>query len=375
MSVIVHFGKAYPPETGGIETVAESLSRGAVAAGHRVCVIAFTRGETGLAWQQGVEVRRFHASRLGSQPLSWRYLWQGIRRARDSDVVHVHFPNVLAALMSLFVGPRPLRVVHWHSDIIGKGVFGRLVRPLEQRMLRQADIVICTSPPYAAFSPPLRPWQAKVRIVPIGVRPPEPLSDGGLSPRFADFIGRRKLVLAVGRLVQYKGFSQLVEAAAAMPEDSAVVIVGSGLLESALRAQIEELGLAARVMLAGHVDDSELAHLFHAATLFCLPSVMRSEAFGVVLLEAMSRGVPVVTSDIEGSGVPWVNLHGESGLNTPPGDAPALAAACTAILGDATRRRQFSEGARRRYETFFTENLAVERTLAVYAERSPLAPR
>lgn len=370
MSLIVHFGKAYPPETGGIETVSESLARGAAASGHKVCVIAFTRGPSRDEHREGVEVRRFHARMLGSQPVAWRYFWQGVQRARQSDIVHVHVPNVLATLMSLLVGHRPRLVVHWHSDIIGKGLLGHLVQPLEQRMLRRADAIICTSPTYASYSPPLRRWQHKVRVVPIGVSPsPDTPPRSELSRRLADFIRGRQLVLSVGRLVPYKGFSHLVDAIAHMPDDVAVVIAGSGPLEDRLRTQIATLGLSDRVMLAGHVNDEELAQLFDVAKLFCLPSVMRSEAFGVVLLEAMSRGIPLVTSDIPGSGVPWVNLHGESGVNTPRGDAKALADACTLILRDPALHRRLSNGARDRHASLFTEEVAVERTLAVYSEQ------
>jgi glycosyltransferase involved in cell wall biosynthesis len=369
MSLIVHLAKAYPPESGGIETVTQSLARGAAAAGHAVQVVAFTFRQPGVQRQDGVDVHRHLASKLGSQPLSSHYFREGIRLARRSDVVHVHVPNVLALLMILRLGPGPRVVLHWHSDIVGKGLLGRLVAPLEQAALRRADTIVCTSPPYARHSPVLRPWQNKIRIVPIGVPPPaDTRSDMPLSPRLAEFVGARRLVLAVGRLVPYKGFAGLVDAARALPPETAVVIVGAGPLQGVLQARIDSLGLGDRVLLPGHVDDADLACLFARAALFCLPSVLRSEAFGVVLLEAMSRGVPVVSSDIEGSGVPWVNAHGETGLNTPPGDVAALADACNRVLSDPDLRARLADGARRRFSRVFTEAHSIENTLAVYRD-------
>lgn len=367
MSTIIHLGKFYPPESGGIETVTQTLSRGAVAAGHQVGVVAFTANVAGHRVQDGVEIHRFQAKRFGSQPLSWRYFWHGLRLARRSDITHVHVPNVLAALMTPFLGRRPKVVVHWHSDIVGKGMYGRLVEPLQQWMLQRADVIICTSPPYAEHSRPLQRWRNKIRIVSIGVEPPAiPVTERGLAAHLADFIAGRKLILSVGRLVEYKGFAHLIDAARELPDDTVVVIAGTGPLLSQLQGRINRFDLSSRVLLAGHVSDDELNRLFERASLFCLPSLIRSEAFGVVLLEAMARGVPVVSSNIEGSGVPWVNLHGETGLNTKPGDAGELAQACNRILRDSALHRQLAEGAQRRFASHFTEDISVERMLTIY---------
>ncbi|MBQ0941882.1 glycosyltransferase [Ideonella sp. 4Y16] len=366
---VVHWAKFYPPEMGGMESVAVSLARGAAQAGWQVEVVCFAKvhlpsGPDG----QGVQVWRAPVRWApASQPLSLRYLWQAWRRGRQADVVHLHVPNMLAALAALALPRRTRVLVHWHSDVVGKGLLGRVLAPLERALLRRADRVVATSQAYADGSPSLRGIGHRLRVVPIGV--PEPAVEAGaLDPAVQAWLGPRRLVLAVGRLVPYKGFATLMDAAAALPSDAAVVIVGGGPLHDELSQRIAAAGLGQRVLLAGRQGDAELAALLRRAALFCLPSVERSEAFGVVLVEAMTHGLPIVATRIPGSGVPWVNADGESGLNVPPGDAQALAQACTRLLTDEPLRAALAQGARRRYEAVFTEAASVQAMLAVYAD-------
>jgi glycosyltransferase involved in cell wall biosynthesis len=371
---IVHLGKFYPPDMGGIENVTESLAEGAVRAGSQVSVVCFDRagGLAGSETRNGVLVLRAPASlAVASQPVGWAFLATAIARAHGADLVHIHVPNLLASLASIFIGPRPRVVIHWHSDIVGKGLLGRMVRPVEWAMLKRADRVICTSRAYAAASGALKPFRHKMRIVPIGVRDvaADCASDECKLPdRLAEKLATKRYVLAVGRLVPYKGFALLIEATLHLPPDVVTVIVGSGPLHNELSENIVQRGLGDRVLLTGHLPSDELKALLSRAELFCLPSIARSEAFGVVLLEAMSFGLPVVATEIEGSAVPWVNRHGVSGLNVPVGDPEALADACNRILCCSETRAKLSAGARLRYTLEFSERESVERVLAVYRE-------
>lgn len=370
---IVHWGKYYPPEMGGIEVVTRDLAEAHAEWGHRVDVVCFTRGRTGASTQGSLTIYRCREflSKV-SQPLSLGYLWKGLQLSRRADVVHLHAPNLLASLMALFLGPWTHLVVHWHSDIVGKGVLGALARPIEALMLRRADAIICTSEPYAAYSRPLNPWRAKIRCVPIGI--PDPLAEqreSRIPEGLADFLQGRRLIFAAGRLVPYKGFCHLIDAAALLPPDAAVAIVGDGPLREELASLIKARGLEGRVRLLGRVSDAEMNGLFDAASLFCLPSVERSEAFGVVILEAMARGVPVLATEIPGSGVPWVNQHGVSGLNVPPGDAQQLAHACVTLLEDGELRERLGAGARARFESTFPAARSAREILNIYLDSLP----
>jgi glycosyltransferase involved in cell wall biosynthesis len=221
---------------------------------------------------------------------------------------------------------------------------------------------------YADASETLRSFKDKIAIVPIGV--PDVKHEGISSKLSASLDGQirdKKIILAVGRLVSYKGFNVLIDSAKHLSGDSVVVIVGEGPLQKELQQAIKLGDLKDRVVLAGRLSNKELHVLFERASLYCLPSTYRAEAFGVVLLEAMTYGLPIVATEIPGSGVPWVNQHGTSGLNVPVRDPIALALACNQILASPELRNRLSEGARQRFNTEFTEEVSVNRMLQVYA--------
>lgn len=154
---ILHLAKYYPPEQGGMESVTQILAEGVLDQDHAVEVLCFTKASAGIESIAGVTITRTPVTlERASQPLGWDYFWQGLRKARRADIVHLHAPNLLASVQSLLLPACTRLLVHWHSDIIGKGLLGRLVRPLERRMLARADVVIATSPAYAAASPNLR---------------------------------------------------------------------------------------------------------------------------------------------------------------------------------------------------------------------------
>jgi glycosyltransferase involved in cell wall biosynthesis len=372
MTRLLHLGKFYPPDNGGIESVTATLARGAAAAGMSTTVLCFEEHGRGDAQDAGVAIRRLPSIKVASQPLSRAYLREGMQLGAVADVVHVHLPNMLAALAVTRIGVGPVIVLHWHSDVVGKSLLAHVTRPIERAMLRRADAVICTSQAYADASPTLRPFMHKVTVVPIGV-PDVPLLRvdrathlTALPSALREHLRDRPLVLAVGRLVPYKGYPVLIEAARRMQADAAIVIVGGGPLESRLQAQVRDSEVGRRVMLAGRIESSVLTSLQCLATVFCMPSVERSEAFGVALVEAFARGLPAVATRIPGSGVPWVNLDGTSGLNVAPGDPVELAGALDRLLLDSPLRESLGRRARVRYESLFTEKQSIDETLSLY---------
>jgi glycosyltransferase involved in cell wall biosynthesis len=299
--------------------------------------------------------------------LGFQYFLQCLSASKKADVVHLHAPNMLGALCALFIPSRTRLLVHWHSDVLNKGFLGKILRPLESALLRRANSIVTTSQVYADASGTLAPFKGKIAVVPIGV--PDTKYEGSnsqLPSVLESQIGSRKIVLAVGRLVPYKGFNVLIQAAQQLIKDSIVLIVGGGPLQQELQHAIDQQGLEDRVVLAGRLSDAALHALFERATIYCLPSTYRAEAFGVVLLEAMTYGLPIVASDIPGSGVPWVNQHGVSGLNVPIGDEKALADACNQILESEELRSRLSQGARQRFLTEFTEDVSVKRMMSAY---------
>lgn len=369
---IVHWAKFYPPEWGGTEAVTAALAEAAVRHGHDVQAIAYTDIDRPKSeMRHGVKLKLFRSfGRISSQPLSLRYAICAIWAAQNADVVHIHAPNIFSSIYLLLLNRRTTRIVtHWHTDIVNKGWLGILVMPLQYLLAKMSHAIIATSEPYALSSNVLRRNLDRVRIVPLGIQDPLPeeIADS-LPPEIEDFIRGRKVVLSIGRLVPYKGFEVLIDATRDLAEDSCVVIIGSGILETALRARIEEFGLCNKILMVGRLNRTVLNLMLRRCDLYVMSSVMRSEAFGVVLLEAMACSRPVIATNIDGSGVPWVNQHDVTGLNVPPHNAPSLADAIKRVLGDPALGRNYGLAGRRRFDSLFQESIMIERVMALYGD-------
>lgn len=298
------------------------------------------------------------------------------RVAADYDLIHVHHPDPMAALALRLSGYRGPVVLHWHADIIkGRAVTG-LYGPLQRWLLRRADAIVTTTPVTIERSAALAPHRGKAVCVPIGIDPLEADAAGGGRVRslygVAPASGGGRLVFSLGRLVPYKGYRHLVDAAALLPEGYTVVVGGEGPLRGELLRRRDSLGLRGRVHFPGRIPASELPAHYSGCDIFCLPSVMKTEAFGIVQVEAMSLGRPVVATTIEGSGTSWVNSPGLSGLNVAPADPVALAGALERIGSDAALAAELGRGASERYRTLFTLEGMVDSCLELY--RSLLPP-
>ncbi|HZG42231.1 MAG TPA: glycosyltransferase, partial [Longimicrobium sp.] len=284
-------------------------------------------------------------------------------RESGADVVHLHHPNPTGVLSYLASGSRAPLVVTYHSDIVRQRVLKTLFAPVQHHFLRRAHAIVASSPDYAASSPVLRRHAGRVRVIPFGIRPDEAgTPDAAAVAALRERHGPR-VVLAVGRLVYYKGFDYLVRSMDSV--DGHLVIVGDGPMREELERLAVEHGVAGRVTLAGRVES--VASHYAAADVFALPATARSEAFGLVQLEAMAAGLPVVNTQIP-SGVPFVSRDGQTGLTVPPRDPAALAAAITRLLDDAALRARLGRAARERVAAEFGAERMARDTLALYHE-------
>lgn len=284
--------------------------------------------------------------------------------AKNYDIIHVHHPDPMAAFALLCSGYKGKVVLHWHSDILKQKSLLKLYMPIQKWLINRADVIVGTTPVYVKESPYLQEVQHKVTYLPIGVCHLESPIKQVMDLR-RKYLGKH-IVFSLGRLVPYKGFAYLIEAAKHLDDNYMVLIGGTGPLRDELQAQIETLGLQDRVKLLGYVSDVELPAYFEACDLFCMSSVMKTEAFGIVQIEAMSCGKPVVATKIPESGVSWVNQDGVSGLNAEPCDAEDLAKCIRGILADENDYARFSKGALDRYKTVFTQELMIHKCLDIY---------
>ncbi len=360
-----------------MENFLADLSRAQARQGHEVFVLAhhhlpFRRSQTEL----------LHGVRLWRVPVLGEFLYVplaptlplALKQAVSSfkpDILHLHLPNPAAFLALFLARNRPL-VIHWHADVVASRFDRRLAlayhfyRPFEQALLRRARLIIATSPPYLETSRALAPHRDKTRVVPLGLDP-ERLHQPDPQERERLVQKTRPFVLSVGRLTYYKGFPYLLEAVALLPE-ARLWLVGRGKLEKFLRQKIKELKIENRVRLLSGLKDRELHVLLSACRVFCLPSIERTEAFGLVLLEALAFGRPLVTTAVEGSGMSWVNRHGETGLVVPPEDPKALAGALEKILQDPDLFDRLAEGAKRRFSEEFHIDRVATRLNTLYEE-------
>ena len=293
-------------------------------------------------------------------------------REESYDLIHVHHPDPMAALALFLSGYKGKVVLHWHSDILSQKFFLAFYRPLQNWLIRRADLILGTTPVYVEQSPHLaaaRALHKRIDYLPIGVRP---LRRASSDPALADQVrrlraelGGRRIIFSLGRLIPYKGYDTLIEAAALLPDDCVVVIGGGGPLEAQLRGKVAAMGLEDKVKLLSRVPDGELDAWFNACELFCMSSVWKTEAFGIVQIEAMSLGKPLVATRIPESGVSWVNEEGVSGLNAEPGNPRSLASCIISVLEDAGR---YSRGSEERYAANFTYGKMIERCKDFYRE-------
>jgi rhamnosyl/mannosyltransferase len=349
---VVHAAKFYPPARGGMETVVAELC-GGTAGDWDVSVVAANDAPRTIEERVGaVDVVRAAAfGTVASVPLCPTYpthLWR-----RRSDCVVLHEPNPIAGA-ALFLRLPASRLIVWHhSDLLrpfwAPPTYGRVQRAL----YRRAECVIVSSPRLAENSPLLQSAR-RVVVIPFGV-PVERFRT--LTERQRTICDRLKAsipgprVLFVGRFVYYKGADVLVDAVA--QSGGSLVLVGEGPLEPELRQRAAAEGIADRVHFVGRVSDGDLPAYYHAADVFALPSVAKTEAFGVVQVEAMASGVPVVSTDLP-TGVPWVNQDGVSGLVVPPADPVRLAAALRRLASDPDLRSRLARGAAARAAAVFS---------------------
>ncbi len=286
-------------------------------------------------------------------------------RAASADVVHIHLPNP-AAVLAYLASRHPGRlVITYHSDVIRQKFLGAMFEPIVHAILERSAAIIATSANYLHSSHVLSRHVKKCRVIPFGIHPgdferPDPDAILDLRERYGS-----RIVLGVGRLVYYKGFEYLVRAMTRV--SGTLLLVGDGPLRPSLEKLAASLGLHRRVIFCGEVYTQTLVAYYHAASLLVLSSIARSEAFGIVQLEAMACGKPIVNTSLD-SGVPFVSLDGVTGFTVPPADPVALAGAIGRLLDNPGLCRQFGEAARLRVRNKFSVELMVRRVARLYHE-------
>lgn len=364
---VLHFFKTALPDTiGGIEQTIHHIASGTVRRGGIVDVLSLAPADSPASLQPAGYT--LHRARKDIEIASTGLSWSGLRKfsllSREADIVHYHFPWPFMDLAHFLVGVRKPCVVTYHSDIIRQRLLFQVYRPLHSAFLRSVNRIVATSPNYNKTSEVLSRFESKCEVITIGVdrqNYPKPEQDrlSYWKNRYGD-----RFFLFVGVLRYYKGLHILLEAARRVGYP--VVIAGAGPIEHQLKEQARQLGLT-NVHFIGHISDDDRSCLLALAFAVVFPSHLRSEAFGISLLEAAMFGKPMISSEI-GTGTSHINIAEVTGMVVPPSNPDALAAAMVRLWNDPELAKRMGNAAEQRYETHFRCEQMVDAYIQIYRE-------
>jgi glycosyltransferase involved in cell wall biosynthesis len=351
---VLHFFKTYWPDTfGGVERTIHAIAKGTARHGIHSDVLSLSKSPEQRSGE--FDGHMTYKSRLdfefASTGFSREVFGKFSELSESADIVHYHFPWPVMDIVHLTSRLKKPTVVTYHSDIVKQRILLQLYRPLMHRFLASVDRIVATSPNYIETSDVLQRYKDKTIVIPLG------LEERDYPPATEDVKAFWKerfpkpFFLFVGVLRYYKGVHTLLEAAKQTNVD--ILLVGEGPMEASLKAYVDDHSLR-NVHFLGALPDSDKSALLELSAGFIFPSHLRSEAFGLSLVEAAMFGKPMISCEI-GTGTSYVNRSLETGIIVPPNDASALAKAIEALCADGrSTGLKYGRNARQRYLSNFT---------------------
>lgn len=364
---VLHFYKtAFPDSMGGVEQVINQIARGAKNFGVESEVLSLTRDLTAST----LEINGYltHRAKLDFQLASTGFSASAFLRfsklAKQADIIHYHFPWPFMDVVHFVTKVKKPTIVSYHSDIIKQKNLLRLYRPLKNRFLASVDRIVAASPNYLETSEVLKRFSDKVTVIPYGLdKASYPVPTAQKMQYWREQLGPR-FFLFVGVLRYYKGLHILIEAV--QGTDYPIVIVGAGPIEAELKAQATQLGLS-NIHFLGQLPDEDKVALLTLCYGVVFPSHLRSEAFGVSLLEGAMYGKPLISSEI-GTGTTFINISDETGLVVPPSDPIKLRQAMQYLWENPEQAAEMGKRAEERYWKHFTSAQMVKSYVALYGD-------
>ena len=357
---ILQIAKYYYPVEGGIETVTKYLGEGLTT--FEQVVVCFSQdGITRLDTVNGVKVYRIASSmKIASQDIAFSYYHylKKIIYEEQPDIILLHCPNPFLYPITAKLTPKDVKLVLlWHSDILGKGILYKMVKQFEKVILRKADLILATSPNYIHPSSPIYDYRDKTEVVANGIIKSDFVWRAGDETTIEEVRRKyhhKKIVFFVGRHAAYKGIDYLIEAEKYIQSDCIILIGGRGPETERLKAMTH----SERIKFIGRIPNEYLRCYYYASDIFAFTSCTKQEAFGIALAEAMYCGSVPVTFTIEGSGVNWVSVGGETGIEVPLGDVKAYAEAIDRLLTDRNLYMKYATAGKDRVVRMFTSERA-----------------
>lgn len=366
---ILHAYKVFHPDVdGGIPSAIATLCSSANPHYNHAVLVARLKGFARTYRSNGVPVEAVASfGTLFSSPIAPTYPAAFLRSANASDIAVHHAPFPLTDLVAPWIAKRVSLIVYWHADIISYALLKRLFGYSIQRTLARADRIIVSDSSIIAGSNELQSVETKCSVIPYGANLDFWANCTEPERAAADLLRRKhpRMILAIGRLVPYKGFASLLRAL--VSTDGEAVIIGDGPLLGELKTLACELGVAGRVTFAGRLAPARVKAYLYAARALAFPSSTTAEAFGLVQLEAMATGLPVVNTSLP-TAVPKIARHEIEGLTVRPNDPPSLARALQALLNDRVMADRLGQAGRARALSEYSQGTYLSRIERIYGD-------
>ncbi len=362
---VLQFGKFYPPDIGGIETVIEDLTL-ALNVNGITCDVLCSNSKKEYKEEIlhcGAKIMRCASfGKLASTSISPQMIFKLREVINDYDIIHMHLPDPMANLALLLSNYKNKKIIlHWHSDIIKQKQLLKFYIPLQTKLLKIADSIITTTNKYIYESSFLPPFSHKCIGIPIGVDKEVLLNSHINEDSIIKFPKHKKVIFSLGRMASNKGFEYLIESAKYLDDDYMIYIGGSGRLTNELSSLIVRNNLQKKVILMGKVDRNNLKYYYSNCHIFVLPSIQ--ESYGIVLIEAMSFKKPVICTKLFPSGNDWINQNGKTGLVVESKNPKAISDAIKSI---ESNYEYYANNAYDRYIDEFTQYKMIDRVIALY---------
>jgi len=362
---ILIVNKLYSPWIGGVEKIVQQIAEGLNGKNELnievLCCQPFGRGE----FEEVNGVKIYRASSLGmlwGMPLSFDFFKLFKRIFQTVDIIDLHYPFPLATLAYFIFKPKIKLIIHYHSDIVRQKVLEFLIRPIIFYTLKRADKIIVSNQNVLKNSFYLKSFQQKCEIIPFGVdldnfRRRARKEIKKIREKYGKFI------LFVGRLSYYKGVEYLIDAMKDI--ESKLVIIGDGPTKKRLELKIKNLKIENKIYFLSAQEEKDLINYYRACEVLVLPSIFKSEAFGLVLIEVMACGKPVISTEL-GTGTSFVNKDGITGFVVSPRDSRSLSNAIRKIITNDKMTKKFGENALNRAKEEFSLDKMLKKTIFVY---------
>jgi rhamnosyl/mannosyltransferase len=370
---VLQLGKAFPPipNLGGVEKVMELFYYGLNNNGIKCDILGANdkfEFEVDNFCGEGMIFRERLLLKSMSTFISFHLLFRFSKIKNNYDIIHIHFPDPMALMAIFLVRPNSKIVIHWHSNILRQKFIYRFIKPLEKWCLKRANLILCTTPEYYNNNIILKPFLYKTKYLIIGIDKKQILINNTLSNKLQMQYPLKRKIVFIGRFVYYKGLDYLINALPYIKSNIILYVIGSGKLENAMKQLVKDIKVEDKVIFLGNVDEKNKYAYLNNSDVLILPSIYKTEAYGIVQIEAMALGVPVISTKISGSGVHWVNQNGISGLVVPCKDSISLAKSIDYLFSSETVYNNFVKGAIDRYESIFTGELMIKGLINHYNE-------